>query len=82
MPFNDIIRRGLHPLGSVFTSNRILLYSVFSTFAVLGAVINACRSHSNFYSVSIYLSRSSRSVLVCILIQHHVPWVLTRSPRF
>ncbi|KAI0768646.1 hypothetical protein BD413DRAFT_715661, partial [Trametes elegans] len=45
-------------------SSRIFLYSVFSTLALAATIANACRAHSNFYSVAIYLSNSSRSVLV------------------
>ncbi|KAI0633905.1 hypothetical protein C8Q77DRAFT_1057555 [Trametes polyzona] len=64
MPLHDAVRQRLQPLTSAVTSNRIFLYSVFSTFAVAATIANACRAHSNFYSVSIYLSKSSRSVLV------------------
>ncbi|EMD37767.1 hypothetical protein CERSUDRAFT_114430 [Gelatoporia subvermispora B] len=64
MPIHDIIRQRLQPFTAAVTSNRIFLYSVFSTFAVAGVIANACRIHSNFYSVSIYLAKSSRSVLV------------------
>ncbi|CDO76688.1 hypothetical protein BN946_scf184677.g8 [Trametes cinnabarina] len=54
----------MQPLTAAVTSNRIFLYSVFSTFAVAATIANACRAQSNFYSVAIYLSKSSRSVLV------------------
>ncbi|KAI0351005.1 hypothetical protein OH77DRAFT_1487968 [Trametes cingulata] len=64
MPLHDVLRQRFQPLTSAVTSNRIFLYSVFSTFAVAATIANACRAHSNFYSVSIYLSKSSRSVLV------------------
>lgn len=64
MPFNDFIRQRMQPLTSAFTANRIFLYAVFSTFATLATIGNACRIHSNFYSVSVYLSRSGRSLLV------------------
>ncbi|KAI0644362.1 hypothetical protein C8Q79DRAFT_766432 [Trametes meyenii] len=64
MPLHDVLRQRFQPLSSAVTSNRILLYAVFSLFAVAGTIANACRAHSNFYSVSIYLSKSSRSVLV------------------
>ncbi|KAF7298276.1 RING-type domain-containing protein [Mycena chlorophos] len=50
-------------VGSV-TTHRILLYSLFSFIAVSAAITNAVRNYSNFYSVAIYLSKSSRSVLV------------------
>ncbi|KAH9894733.1 hypothetical protein C8Q73DRAFT_789925 [Cubamyces lactineus] len=64
MPLHDVLRQRLQPLTAAVTSNRIFLYSVFSTFAVAATIANACRAQSNFYSVSIYLSKSSRSVLV------------------
>ncbi|KAH9851484.1 hypothetical protein C2E23DRAFT_869396 [Lenzites betulinus] len=64
MPLHDVLRQRLQPLTSAVTSNRIFLYAVFSLFAVAATIANACRAHSNFYSVSIYLAKSSRSVLV------------------
>ncbi|RPD54199.1 hypothetical protein L227DRAFT_556717 [Lentinus tigrinus ALCF2SS1-6] len=64
MPIHDVLRQRMQPLTSAMTSNRIFLYCVLSTFAVVATIANACRAHSNFYSVSIYLSRSSRSVLL------------------
>ncbi|OCH90258.1 hypothetical protein OBBRIDRAFT_755279 [Obba rivulosa] len=64
MPIHDVIRQRMQPFTAAVTSNRIFLYSVFSTFAVVGVIANACRIHSNFYSVSVYLAKSSRSVLV------------------
>lgn len=64
MPLHDVLRRRAQPFTAALTSNRIFLYSVFSTFAVAATIANACRAHSNFYSVAIYLSNSSRSVLV------------------
>ncbi|OJT11121.1 ERAD-associated E3 ubiquitin-protein ligase HRD1 [Trametes pubescens] len=64
MPLHDVLRQRFQPLTSTVTSNRIFLYSVFSTFAVAATIANACRAHSNFYSVSIYLAKSSRSVLI------------------
>ncbi|KAJ6593700.1 hypothetical protein B0H19DRAFT_877487, partial [Mycena capillaripes] len=45
-------------------SHRILLYAILSFFAVAAAIANALRNYSNFYSVAIYLSKSSRSVLI------------------
>ena len=64
MPFHDVLRQRIQPLTSVLTSNRIFLYCLLSTFAVIATIANACRAHSTFYSVSIYLANSSRSVLV------------------
>jgi hypothetical protein len=45
-------------------SHRIFLYTLVSTVTVLSAVANALKNHSNFYSVTIYLSKSGRSILV------------------
>ena len=64
MPIHDVLRQRVQPLTAAMTSNRIFLYCVFSTFAVAATIANACRVHSTFYSVSIYLAKSSRSVLV------------------
>ncbi|KZT43674.1 hypothetical protein SISSUDRAFT_978355 [Sistotremastrum suecicum HHB10207 ss-3] len=55
--------RALRP-SSIFTANRIFLYAVFSTFAVVATVLSTFKNHSNFYSVAVHLSRSNRSVLV------------------
>ncbi len=70
MPIHDVLRQRMQPLTAAMTSNRIFFYCVFSIFAVVATIANACRAHSNFYSVSIYLSRSSRSVLVRALVVH------------
>lgn len=64
MPLNDAIRQRARPLTGALTSNRIMLYAVFSTGAMLAAIANACRNQSNFYAVTVYLSRSGRSLLV------------------
>ncbi|KAI0700890.1 hypothetical protein BC835DRAFT_319019 [Cytidiella melzeri] len=64
MPLNDVLRRGLQPISSALTSNRILWYSLLSTLATTAAIANACRNYSTFYSVAVYLSRSGRSLLV------------------
>jgi hypothetical protein len=61
MPIADVVRQRVHPL---ITSNRTLVYSFLSTLAVSVAIGNALRNHSNFYSVAVYLSKSSRSLLV------------------
>ncbi|KIL68928.1 hypothetical protein M378DRAFT_184790 [Amanita muscaria Koide BX008] len=45
-------------------AHRILVYSLLSFSAVSFTILGALRSYSNFYSVAIYLSKSSRSVLV------------------
>lgn len=78
MPVHDVLRQRVQPLTAAMTSNRIFLYCVFSTFAVAATIANACRAHSNFYSVSIYLAKSSRSVLVCPPFRPYTP--LTSSP--
>ena len=64
MPLNDLVRQRMQPLTSAFTANRIFLYGVFSTFATAATIANASRAYNNFYSVSVYLSRSGRSLLV------------------
>ena len=64
---NDLVRQRMQPFTSAFTANRIFLYAVFSTVATVATIANACRTYSNFYSVSVYLSRSGRSLLVRVL---------------
>ncbi len=64
MPLNDAIRQRVRPLTAAVTSNRIMLYALFSTGAMLAAIANACRNQSNFYFVTVYLSISGRSLLV------------------
>ncbi|EIW82888.1 hypothetical protein CONPUDRAFT_101339 [Coniophora puteana RWD-64-598 SS2] len=51
-------------VGSPLTYHRMLLYGVLSTAAVSVTIANALQSHSNFYSLAIYLSKSNRSVLI------------------
>lgn len=67
MPLNDIVRRGMQPILSVFTADRVISYAVFSTLTTVATIANACRTYGNFYSVSVYLSRSGRSLLVSLL---------------
>ncbi|KAJ7594713.1 hypothetical protein C8J56DRAFT_778219 [Mycena floridula] len=50
-------------LGSL-SSHRIFLYSFFSTLALAAVIANALKNYSNFYSIAIFLSKSSRSVVV------------------
>ena len=64
MPFAPFLHQRLPPITSAFTSSRIFLYTLLSLVATITTVANACRSHSSFYSVAIYLSRSGRSLLV------------------
>ncbi|KAF8659224.1 hypothetical protein AX16_001884 [Volvariella volvacea WC 439] len=56
--------RQTQALASSLNSHRILLYTLLSISAVGVAVLNALQNYSNFYSIAIYLSKSSRSVLV------------------
>ena len=70
MPVNDLVRQRLQPLTSLVTSNRIALYCLLSVLLLVGTIANACRNYSNFYSVTIYLSKSSRSVLVRVSNMH------------
>jgi E3 ubiquitin-protein ligase synoviolin len=51
-------------LTSVLNSHKLLLYSVISTVTVLVAIINSLQSYNNFYSIVVYLSKSSRSVVI------------------
>jgi hypothetical protein len=60
----DMLR--MQPFTTSLNSHRILLYTLISTIAVSAAIANALKNHSNFYSVAIYLSKSNRSVLVCL----------------
>ncbi|KAJ6555499.1 hypothetical protein B0H10DRAFT_1847897 [Mycena sp. CBHHK59/15] len=60
----QLLRDRTQALTGSLSSHRILLYAIFSLFAVSGAIANALRNYSNFYSVAIYLSKSSRSVLI------------------
>ncbi|KAG7446450.1 uncharacterized protein BT62DRAFT_986934 [Guyanagaster necrorhizus] len=64
MPVNPVLRRRARALATSINSHRILLYGTLSTVAVCAAIANALKNYSNFYSVAIYLSKSSRSVLV------------------
>ncbi|KAF9071017.1 hypothetical protein BDP27DRAFT_1219752 [Rhodocollybia butyracea] len=63
MPFEQLIRRSSQAILSSVTSHRILVYGLLSTITVLATIGNALKNHSNFYSVTIYLSKSSRSIL-------------------
>ncbi|KAK7057397.1 RING-type domain-containing protein [Favolaschia claudopus] len=64
MPLAQQLRERTLALTGSIGSHRLALYSLFSLFGVVAAVANALRNHSNFYSVAIYLSKSSRSVLI------------------
>jgi E3 ubiquitin-protein ligase synoviolin len=64
MPPLDLLRHRTHLVLRSALSHRVQLYSLLSLAAVSAAIFNALRNYSNFYSVTIYLSKSSRSVLV------------------
>ncbi|KAF4567725.1 E3 ubiquitin-protein ligase hrd1 [Pleurotus pulmonarius] len=64
MPIPEFLRERTQAAVGSINAHRILLYGAVSTIAVTAAIINALRNYSNFYSVAIYLSKSSRSVLV------------------
>ncbi|KAF9245005.1 hypothetical protein BU15DRAFT_85815 [Melanogaster broomeanus] len=49
---------------SSLNSHKMLLYTVLSSVAVSATIASALRSHSNFYSLAIHLSKSNRSVLI------------------
>ncbi|KAG6330336.1 hypothetical protein ID866_8757 [Astraeus odoratus] len=65
MPWNGILRR---PTQSAILSSlymhKMLLYALVSSVAVTTTVTSALKRHSNFYSLAINLSKSSRSVLI------------------
>ncbi|KAJ7497124.1 hypothetical protein FB451DRAFT_218163 [Mycena latifolia] len=60
----QIVRERTQALTGSISAHRIFLYTLLSFFAVTAAIANALRNYSNFYSVAIYLSKSSRSVLI------------------
>ncbi|KAF7362055.1 RING-type domain-containing protein [Mycena venus] len=60
----QFFRERAQAFTSSIGSHRILLYALFSSFALAAAIANAVRNYSNFYSVAIFLSKSSRSVLI------------------
>ncbi|TEB37547.1 hypothetical protein FA13DRAFT_1771004 [Coprinellus micaceus] len=62
-PSNEVLRQRLQTLAQFANTHRFFIYT-FVSLTALGAVItNALKNQSNFYSVAIYLSKSSRSVL-------------------
>jgi hypothetical protein len=67
MPLNDVLRQSTHVFAGSLSSHRIILYGLASAITVSAVIVNALKNHSNFYSVAIYLSKSNRSVLVCVL---------------
>ncbi len=80
MPLNPVLRQRARAVATSINSHRILLYGTLSTVAVCAAVANALKNYSNFYSVAIYLSKSSRGVLVSYFIRmfSNPPLILRR----
>ena len=60
----DTLRPRMQSLAGSLVSHRLLLYTLSSTIAVSAVIANALRIHSNFYSITVYLSKSGHSVLV------------------
>jgi hypothetical protein len=73
-----LVRERLQPFAA---SHRILLYVVCSILALAITTFNALRDHSNFYSVAIHLSRSSRSLLVRFALYPASMCAQLRAPR-
>ncbi|CAA7259248.1 unnamed protein product [Cyclocybe aegerita] len=61
---NDLVRLRTHEAVRFLNSHRIFFYALVSLVSVSAVITNALKNYSNFYSVAIYLSKSSRSVLV------------------
>ncbi|KAH9485281.1 ERAD-associated E3 ubiquitin-protein ligase HRD1 [Psilocybe cubensis] len=61
---NRILRLRAHDVANLLNAHRLSFYSFLSVATVSAVIINALKNYSNFYSVAIYLSKSSRSVLV------------------
>ncbi|KAF8160975.1 hypothetical protein B0H34DRAFT_361119 [Crassisporium funariophilum] len=60
----DILRLRTQEAARFLNSHRVFFYSLLSILSVSAVITNALKNYSNFYSVAIYLSKSSRSVLV------------------
>ncbi|KAJ2913456.1 hypothetical protein MD484_g6939, partial [Candolleomyces efflorescens] len=63
MPSNEVVRQRLQDVALFANNHRILIYSFVSLLALGAVITNALKNYSNFYSVAIFLSKSSRSVL-------------------
>ncbi|KAF9047304.1 hypothetical protein BJ165DRAFT_1465059 [Panaeolus papilionaceus] len=61
---NDFARIRTNQIFQVLNAHRVLFYTLASVISVSAVITNALKNYSNFYSVAIYLSKSSRSVLV------------------
>ncbi|KAH0827576.1 hypothetical protein J3R83DRAFT_4299 [Lanmaoa asiatica] len=64
MPWNDALRARDNRFFASLSSHKVLLYATISSIAVSATIASALRSHSNFYSLAIHLSKSNRSVLI------------------
>ncbi|KAI6121361.1 hypothetical protein F5141DRAFT_1258373 [Pisolithus sp. B1] len=64
MPWPDLIRPTQSTIVSSLYAHKMLLYALVSSVAVITTIANALKKHSNFYSLTIYLSKSNRSVLI------------------
>jgi hypothetical protein len=84
MPLNFAnVAQAMRP-ATLLTTSRMLWYAVASTAAVTAVVLSAFIHHNNFYSATVYLSRSSRSSLVCVSFQSRTDqvYVCTDSWEF
>lgn len=61
MPFAHIRS---HLVFQFVNSHRVLFYGLVSLLSLWAVITNALKNSSNFYAVAIFLSKSSRSVLV------------------
>ncbi|KAI6135786.1 hypothetical protein EV401DRAFT_1844089 [Pisolithus croceorrhizus] len=64
MPWSDLVRPTQSTVVSSLYAHKMLLYALVSSVAVITTIANALKRHSNFYSLTIYLSKSNRSVLI------------------
>lgn len=64
MPWPDLVRPTQNTIVSSLYAHKMLLYALVSSVAVITTIANALKRHSNFYSLTIYLSKSNRSVLI------------------
>ncbi|KAG8213762.1 hypothetical protein J3R82DRAFT_10471 [Butyriboletus roseoflavus] len=64
MPWIDALRARENSFFASLSSHKVLLYATISSIAVSATIASALRSHSNFYSLAIHLSKSNRSVLI------------------
>ncbi|KDR75391.1 hypothetical protein GALMADRAFT_227041 [Galerina marginata CBS 339.88] len=60
----DLLRLQTHQVARFLNSHRVFFYTLVSLLSVSAVIVNALKNYSNFYSVAIFLSKSSRSVLV------------------